>query len=72
MEASGFACIALSRCPARCESAFSFQRARFRLKLQGEVAWIDKMGNAGIRFLDMSPDVKRDLKLWLAQQYLAH
>jgi hypothetical protein len=30
------------------------------------------MGNAGIRFLDMSPDVKRDLKLWLAQQYLAH
>jgi hypothetical protein len=30
------------------------------------------MGNAGIRFLEMSPTVKRDLQLWLAQQYLSH
>jgi len=42
------------------------------MKVQGEVAWIDKMGNAGIRFLEMTPEVKRDLKLWLAQQYLTH
>ncbi len=30
------------------------------------------MGNAGIRFLDINPEVKRDLQLWLAQQYLSH
>ena len=33
---------------------------------------LDKLGNAGIRFLNMNSELKRDLKLWLAQQYLAH
>jgi hypothetical protein len=49
---------------------FQLPESKVQLKLQGEVAWIDKMGNAGIRFLDMGPEVKRDLQLWLAQQYL--
>jgi hypothetical protein len=52
--------------------SFQLPESKVQMKVQGEVAWIDKMGNAGIRFLDMSPDVKRDLKLWLAQQYLTH
>jgi hypothetical protein len=30
------------------------------------------MGNAGIRFLELKPELKRDLQLWLAQQYLTH
>jgi len=58
--------------PGPVRVSFQLPESKVQLKLQGEVAWIDKMGNAGIRFLDMSPDVKRDLKLWLAQQYLAH
>src|SRR5579863_3667332 len=58
--------------PGPVRVSFQLPESKVQLKLQGEVAWIDKMGDAGIRFLDMSPDVKRDLKLWLAQQYLAH
>jgi hypothetical protein len=52
--------------------SFQLPESEIQLKVQGEVAWIDKMGNAGIRFLEMSPSVKRDLHLWLAQQYLSH
>ena len=53
-------------------ASFQLPETKIRLKLQGEVAWTDKLGNAGIRFLDINPQVKRDLKLWLAQQYLTH
>jgi len=52
--------------------SFQLPESKAPMKVQGEVAWIDKMGNAGIRFLGMSPDLKRDLKLWLARQYLTH
>ena len=58
--------------PGPVRVSFQLPESKVPLKLQGEVAWIDKMGNAGIRFLEMSPDVKRDLQLWLAQQYLTH
>jgi PilZ domain len=51
---------------------FQLPDSKVQMKLQGEVAWIDKLGNAGIRFVGMSPAVKRDLQLWLAQQYLTH
>jgi PilZ domain len=57
--------------PGPVRVSFQLPESKVRLKLQGEVAWTDKMGNAGIRFLDTSPDLKRDLHLWLAQQYLA-
>jgi hypothetical protein len=57
--------------PGPVRVSFELPESKLRLKLQGEVAWTDKMGNAGIRFLDTSPDLKRDLQLWLAQQYLA-
>jgi PilZ domain len=56
--------------PGPVRVSFQLPESKTRMKVQGEVAWTDKMGNAGIRFLDMSPEVKRDLKLWLAQQYL--
>ena len=52
--------------------SFQLPESKIQMKLEGEVAWTDKMGNAGIRFLDMKPEVKRDLQLWLAQQYLTH
>jgi CheY-like chemotaxis protein len=58
--------------PGPVRVSFQLPDGKVPMKLQGEVAWIDKMGNAGIRFLDMSPEVKRDLQLWLAQQYLTH
>jgi hypothetical protein len=58
--------------PGPVRVSFQLPESEVRMKLEGEVAWTDKMGNAGIRFLDVSPEVQRDLKLWLAQQYLAH
>jgi hypothetical protein len=58
--------------PSPVGVSFQLPESKLQLKLQGEVAWTDKMGNAGIRFLDMGPAVKRDLQLWLAQQYLTH
>jgi hypothetical protein len=58
--------------PGPVRVSFQLPESKVRMKVQGEVAWTDKMGNAGIRFLEMSPEVKRDLKLWLAQQYLTH
>jgi len=58
--------------PGLVRVSFQLPQSNDPLQLHGEVAWIDKMGNVGIRFLDMSPEVKRDLKLWLAQQYLTH
>jgi len=52
--------------------SFQLPESKAQMKVQGEVAWIDKMGNAGIRFHNLSADLKRDLKLWLARQYLTH
>jgi PilZ domain len=58
--------------PGPVRVSFQLPESRARMKMQGEIAWADKMGNAGIRFVEMNPEVKRDLKLWLAQQYLSH
>lgn len=58
--------------PGPVRVSFQLPNTKVPMKLQGEVAWIDKLGNAGIRFLSMTTAVKRDLQLWLAQQYLTH
>jgi PilZ domain len=58
--------------PGSVRVSFQLPDSKVQVKVQGEVAWIDKLGNAGIRFLEMSPELKRSLQLWLAQQYLAH
>ena len=39
------------------------------MKAQGEVAWTDQRGHAGIRFGQMSQKLQRGLQLWLEQQY---
>jgi hypothetical protein len=37
-----------------------------------EIAWSDKQGNVGIRFVKMALQMKHTLRLWLAQQYFAN
>jgi len=39
------------------------------LEARGEVAWTDKQGNAGIRLVEISDAMKRNLQLWLERQY---
>jgi len=39
------------------------------LEARGEVAWKDKQGNAGIRLVEISAPMKRNLQLWLEQRY---
>lgn len=39
------------------------------LEAEGEVAWTDTRGNAGIRLRNLSEPAKRDLRLWLERQY---
>ena len=42
------------------------------MKAEVEVAWADKQGNVGIRFVKMASQMKHTLRLWLAQQYFAN
>ena len=51
--------------------SFDLPRSKMRVKSLGKVAWTDPEGNAGIRFVQISRRVKRDLQLWLEQQYFA-
>jgi CheY-like chemotaxis protein len=46
--------------------------AKHALKAQAEIAWQDKRGNVGIRFVKLAPRVQRSLRLWLAKQYFAN
>jgi hypothetical protein len=48
---------------------FVLPGTKVSLEARGEVAWIDKSGNAGIRFIEISKSMKRDLQLWLERQY---
>ena len=51
---------------------FGLPQKKSRLKVDGEVVWTDKKGNAGIRFQNLAAEAKQDLQLWLAQEYLTH
>jgi len=51
---------------------FTLPGTKIAMKFQGEVAWKDKQGNAGIRFLEAAPAMKRELQLWLERQYFTH
>ncbi len=48
---------------------FTLPGTKLAMKFVGEVAWKDKQGNAGIRFLEASPLGQRQLQLWLERQY---
>jgi hypothetical protein len=52
--------------------SFELPGARSVLKAKAEIAWQDKRGNLGIRFVKLAPQQQRTLQLWLAQQYFAH
>ena len=49
--------------------SFKLPGTRYTVKAQGEIAWTDKLGNAGIRFVDVPARLQKGLRLWLAQQY---
>jgi len=51
--------------------SFKLPGTRCTVKAQGEIAWTDKQGNAGIKFVDVPVRVQKGLQLWLAQQYFA-
>ncbi len=51
---------------------FALPGARSGLKARAEVAWKDKRGNLGIRFVKLAGEQQRTLQLWLAQQYFAN
>jgi hypothetical protein len=51
---------------------FRLPGTRSTVKANGEIAWSDGRGTAGVRFLEMHPRQQRGLQLWLAQQYFAH
>jgi len=59
-----------------CESvfqvSFTLPNIASQIKAQAEVAWHDKDGNLGIRFVKMAARQRRTLELWLAQQFLAN
>jgi hypothetical protein len=52
--------------------SFELPGARTGLKAKAEIAWQDKRGNLGIRFVKLLPQQQRTLQLWLAQQYFAN
>jgi len=49
--------------------AFKLPGTRYTVKAQGEIAWTDRQGNAGIRFVDVPTRLQKGLEIWLAQQY---
>ena len=52
--------------------SFELPGARAGLNAKAEIAWQDKRGNLGIRFVKLAPQQQRTLQLWLAQQYFAN
>jgi PilZ domain len=52
--------------------SFELPGARSSLKTKAEVAWQDKRGNMGVRFVKLPPQQQRTLQLWLAQQYFTN
>jgi PilZ domain len=51
--------------------SFKLPGTRYTVKAQGEIAWTDRQGNAGIRFVDVPTRLQKGLQIWLAQQYFA-
>ncbi|MEP6644070.1 MAG: PilZ domain-containing protein [Acidobacteriaceae bacterium] len=51
---------------------FELPGTKTSLDLQGEVAWSDREGHAGIRFSEVSVSASRQLRLWLERKYLVN
>lgn len=63
---------ALIETPKALQVSFELPGARKGLKAKAEIAWKDRRGNLGIRFVKLAPQQQRTLQLWLAQQYFAN
>ncbi|PYX92364.1 MAG: hypothetical protein DMG71_18180, partial [Acidobacteria bacterium] len=48
---------------------FELPGAKHPVKADAEIAWTDQCGNAGIRFVQISPRLQRNLQLWLERRY---
>lgn len=51
---------------------FDLPDAGCAVHARGELAWTDKNGHAGIRFLEVPASLQRSIQLWLERQYFAH
>jgi CheY-like chemotaxis protein len=51
---------------------FKLPNADCCVQAEGELAWADKDGHAGIRFLDIPPTLRRSLQLWVERQYFTN
>jgi len=49
--------------------SFPLPKGRIPFQADGKVAWADKLGNAGIRFLSVEQPLQRKLELWVEQRY---
>jgi DNA-binding response OmpR family regulator len=52
--------------------SFELPGAKRAMKAHAEIVWQDQRGNVGIRFVKVAPQMRRSLRLWLAQQYFAN
>jgi DNA-binding response OmpR family regulator len=52
---------------ARLECRFTLPDANVSLELQGEVAWLDAGGRAGIRFIEVPQSAQYQLDKWLTE-----
>jgi len=48
---------------------FALPQKRAQLIAMGKVTWCDEQGDAGIQFADISYKTRKELQLWLEQQY---
>jgi CheY-like chemotaxis protein len=53
-------------------ASFSLPGTDCEVKADVEVAWSDRRGNVGIRFVKIAEQMQNTLRLWLAQQYFAN
>jgi hypothetical protein len=52
--------------------SFALPGTKHALKLQAEVAWQNRQGHAGVRFVHQQDSTRRDLQLWLEQSFLTN
>jgi CheY-like chemotaxis protein len=53
-------------------ASFELPGTKCGMKVAVEVAWSDKRGNVGIRFVKIAARMQSTLRIWLAQQYFAN
>lgn len=56
----------------RVQISFALPGKNRSVKAEGEIAWTDHTGSAGLRFVEVGTKFQRDLEMWLAQQYFTN